>query len=224
MERHTSTLERFFRGQSSGFFVQLGFEIGADAGRCGSLERDGWHGLLVEMDEEKVALARRTRNRLQVVHCAIAPESSDAASHAWLVPESDWLGFCPHMRSIPQGAIVPVGAVRSELRARPLGCVLREHGVTEDFELLAIGPVFDACDAITSMDWQHFRPRLVLIDSRAPGQEGARRLLESVGWRRTHWGAMCFWCARRPDWAGFRWERILLAMRSLLWALKRYFR
>jgi FkbM family methyltransferase len=222
-ERHTATLERFFCGQPSGFFVQLGFEIGADTGRSGVLERDGWQGLLVEMDEEKVALARRTRNRLQVVRYAIASEGVAAASRAWLVPEFDWLGFSPHTRSIPQGTIAPTGAIPSELPARPLGCVLREHGVPEDFELLAIGPGFDAADVITSMDWQYFRPRLVLIDGRAPDQERALRLLESVGWRRAHWGAMCFWYVRRGDLAGFRRERILLAMRLFLWALKGYF-
>jgi hypothetical protein len=146
-----------------------------------------------------------------------------AASRAWLVPEFDWLGFSPHTRSIPHGTVAPTGAIPSELPARPLGCVLREHGVPEDFELLAIGPGFDAADVITSMDWQYFRPRLVLIDSRAPGQERALRLLESVGWRRAHWGAMCFWYVRRGDLAGFRQERILLVMRSFLWALKRYF-
>ena len=222
-ERHTATLERFFFGQPSGFFVQLGFEIGADAGRSGVLERDGWQGLLVEMDAEKVALARRTRNRLQVACCAIAPQGPAAASRAWLVPEIDWLGFSPHTQSIPQGTMAPTGAVPSELPARPLGCVLREHGVPEDFELLAIGPCFDAADAMTSMDWLYFRPRLVLIDSRAPGQERARRFLESVGWRRAHWAAMCFWYVRRADLARFRRERILLTIRSFLWALKRCF-
>jgi FkbM family methyltransferase len=223
IERHAETLEQFFCGQASGFIVQLGLEIGADTGRSGVLERDGWRGLLVEMDKEKVALAQRTRNRLQVVHCAIAPEGLAAASQAWLLPEFDWLGFLPHTRSIPKGRTAPTGAIPSVLPARPLGCVLREHGVPEDFELLAIGPGFDAGDALMSMDWQYFRPRLVLIDSRAPGQKRARRFLESVGWRRAHWSAMCFWCVRRAELAGLRRERILLAMRSFLWALKRYF-
>ena len=135
----------------------------------------------------------------------------------------DWLGFSPHTRSIPHGTTAPIGAVPSELSARPLGCVLREHGVPEGFELLAIGPSFDAADAITSMDWHYFRPRLVLVDNRAPGQQSALRLLESVGWRRAHWGAMYLWYVRRSDLAGFRRERILLAMRSFLWALKRVF-
>jgi FkbM family methyltransferase len=224
IERRTATLQQFFCGQPSGFIVQLGFEIGADTGRSGVLERDGWQGLLVEMDREKVALAERTRNRFQVVHCAIAPEGSAAASQAWLLPELDCLGFSPHTRAIPQGTMVPTGAIRSVLPARPLGCVLREHGVPENFELLAIGPGFDADDALTSMDWQYFRPRLVLIDSRAPGQKRARRFLDSVGWRRAHWGAMCFWYVRRADLAGLRRERILLAIRSFLRALKRYFR
>lgn len=223
IERHTTTLERFFGSQPFGFFVQLGLEIGDNSGRSGVLERDDWQGLLVEMDEEKVALARGTRNRLQVVRCAIAPEGRDAASRAWLVPESDWLGFCPHTRSIPQGVIVPIGAIRSEILARPLGCVLIEHCFPENFELLAIGPGFDAYDALKSMDWQYFRPRLVLIDIRAPSQERARRFLESIGWRQVHWNAMCFWCVPRRNLARFRFERLLLAMRTFLWAVKRYF-
>src|ERR1700736_5857870 len=136
--RHTATLERFFCGQPSGFFVQLGSEIGADTGRSEVLERDGWQGLLVEMDEEKVALARRTRSRLQVVRCAIAPEDRAAASRAWLVPEFDWLGFSPHTRSIPHATTAPIGAVPSELSARPLGCVLRGTGVVEVFEFSGV--------------------------------------------------------------------------------------
>lgn len=221
IERRTATLEQHFCRQSFGFFVQLGLEIGDNTGRSGVLERDGWQGLVVEMDEGKADLARRTRNRLRVVCSAVAPEGPGAASRAWLVPGSDWLGFAPHTRSIPQGTIAPVGAFPSELQARPLGSLLRQHGVPEVFELLAIGPGFDADDAVKSMDWLSFRPRLVLIDSRAPGQERAGRFLESLGWRRTHWSAMCFWWVRSPDWAGFRRERILLTIRSLLWALKR---
>jgi FkbM family methyltransferase len=220
IERHTANLERLFGDQPSGFVVQLGFEISSDNGRIGVMDRDGWHGLLVEMDQDKVALARRTRNRFEVVCCAIAPESPHAASRAWLVPEFDWLGFSPHTRSIPQATIAPNGAVRSDLSARPLESVLRDYGVPENFDLLAIGSGFDAGDAVTSLDWQHFHPRLVLIDARGPGQERARRFLESAGWRRAHWCSMCFWYVRRADFVGFRRERLLLAMRSFLWALK----
>jgi hypothetical protein len=99
---------------------------------------------------------------------------------------------------------------------------LREHGVPQDFELLAIGPGFDAAEAVTGMDWQDFRPRVVLVDSRAVGQKRVRRFLESVGWHRVHWNSMSFWFVRRCEVAGFRRERVLLAVRSLLWALKRY--
>jgi FkbM family methyltransferase len=222
IERQSATLERFFIGQPSGFFVQLGFEIGMDPGRSGILERDGWQGLLIEMDEEKEGLARRTRNRLQAVRCAIGPEVSTSGSRRWLVPEVDWMGFSPHTRAIAKGTVAPTGAVPSELPTRQLGCVLREYCVPPDFELLAIGPGFDAADAVIGMDWQHFRPRVVLVDSRAAGQERVRRFLESVGWRRVHWRSMCFWFVRRVEVAGFRRERILLAMKSLLWALKRY--
>jgi FkbM family methyltransferase len=224
LEGHSATVERFFHCQPSGFFVQLGFEIGADAERNGVLERDGWQGFLVEMDEEKETLARRTRNWLQVVRCAIAPEGPTAVSRPWLVPESDCWGLSPHTKAIPQGTPVPSGAVPSELPVRQLGCVLREHSVPQDFELLAIGPSFDAADAARSMDWQYFRPRVVLIDSRAPGQERVRRFLASVGYRLVHWQAMCFWFVGRAELAGLRWERILLAMRSILWVLKRALR
>jgi FkbM family methyltransferase len=221
LERYTATVERFFSRQSSGFFVQLGFEIGANGELSGVLERDGWQGFLVEMDEQKETMARRTRNWLQVVRCAIAPEGPAAVSQPWLVPESDCWGLSPHTKAIPQGTPVPSGAVPSELPVRGLGCVLREHGAPQDFELLAIGPSFDAADAARSMDWQYFRPRVVLIDSRAPGQERVRRFLGSVGYRLVHWQAMRFWFVRRAESAGFRRERILLAMRSFLWAFKR---
>jgi FkbM family methyltransferase len=222
IERQTVTLERFFRGQPSGFFVQLGLEIGTETGRSGILERDGWQGLLIEMDEAKQSLARRTRNRLQVLCCAIGPLASTAGSRRWLIPEADWMGFSPHTRAIEEGTLAPAGAVLSELPPRELGSLLREHGVPQDFELLAIGPGFDAAEAVTGMDWQDFRPRVVLVDSRAVGQKRVRRFLESVGWHRVHWNSMSFWFVRRCEVAGFRRERVLLAVRSLLWALKRY--
>jgi hypothetical protein len=223
MERNSPSLEQFFSGQSSGFIVQLGLDIGVDGRGKGMMEDDGWRILLVEMDEEKVALARRSRHWLKVLCCAIAPDGPAAASQAWVVSDFDSLGFSPHTRSIPRDKLPPTEAVPSGVSTRPLGCVLREQSVPENFEVLTIGPCFDAGDAVTSTDWKYFRPRLVLIDSRAQGQERARRLLESAGWRRAHWGAMCFWFVRGHDLSRFRRERILLAIRLLLWALKRHF-
>ena len=67
-------------------------------------------------------------------------------------------------------------------------------------------------------------PRLVLIDSRAPSQEIARRKLESEGWRRVHWAAMNFWFARSSDLRRFRVERLIVSARVFLWKLKRSLR
>jgi len=149
--------EQFFRGASTGYFV----EVGANHPRIGSqtwrFEQAGWDGVLVEPQPDLAEELRRHR-RARVFAVACSSPENDGRRLPFYV--AGWLSALDRDRMAP-------GAVPQEVIEVPvmtLDRILDEAGAPAGIDLLSIDVEGHELEVLRGFDFVRWRPRLILLE------------------------------------------------------------
>lgn len=203
-------LLRLFGLDHRGFYVDVGANDGIFVSNTYALYSRGWRGVCVDPNPVAFAALLRHRPEDKCVNAAIG-------DHPGIV-ELGWQG------NITEGSAVRNDArpgERCQVQLKTLTEVLREQGAPSEFELLSIDVEGMEHEVLLSLDWQAYRPRLIIMEYNSEGkvngeafdlllQKGYRpvlinrwNILFSVDWARDMLRAH-----RGQDW--FRPDRVVL--------------
>jgi FkbM family methyltransferase len=168
-------LDDYFRGQATGFYVDVGAFDPFDGSNTLLLYRRGWSGLNIEPNPDASHRFRRFRRRDHNLSLAI----------------SDDVG---NVQFISRGSFAGLDAVdylwsrdatpRITVRTRRLSEVLDEYRPTGEIDLLDVDCEGHELAVLRSNDWERYRPRIVLAERHDSAPDDVAEFLENVGYRR----------------------------------------
>jgi FkbM family methyltransferase len=187
------------RGEG-GFFVELGANDGVMFSSTLGLLKDGWSGLAVEANPTVFARLKKnwmTFAKVKIVCAAVAPERG---------PIRLFLG-----KHDPHGLLSTIStddsewfkANRSEefveVSGVPLPELLEEQGVPRRPDLLLIDTEGMDYDILLTLDFEQYRPRLLVTEDYQPKNGAKFRLLERAGYSFSkRVGCNTFWLDTDP--------------------------
>jgi FkbM family methyltransferase len=176
-------LSRAFGEQSGGFYIDVGSgHPVADNVSCW-FYLQGWHGIVVEPQQELAALHARLRPRDRVECCVLGREAGEIAFHA----VERLHGFSTTVAEFADKAAQSGAAyVTRRVPMKTLAQICSEHGVTE-VDFLKLDVEGAEGDVLAGNDWTRIRPKIVLCEAVAPGSmapnwEGWEPLLLASGY------------------------------------------
>ena len=167
-------LLRLFGREHKGFYVDVGANDGVFVSNTYTLYRLGWRGVCIEPNPDAYAALIARRGEDACVNAAVG-RSAGTVELSW------------------QGDITEGSAVRNDARPgrscqvvlKPLAEILREQSAPTEFELLTIDVEGMEHEVLLGMDWQAYRPHLVIVEYNSEGQVNAEAfdLLLQHGYR-----------------------------------------
>jgi FkbM family methyltransferase len=159
-------LADFFKGKTSGFYVEVGAYNGVDLSNTYYFEQIGWTGILVEADPLMAESCRETRTNSVVVQCAAVPPASPPYVPFQVSEDNRYISSL----SMAAGDLRRVEAwtghvnVRAvDIPARTLDSIFEEHNVGEiDFLTIDVeGHEWGVLQGLTLARW---RPGIVILE------------------------------------------------------------
>ncbi len=160
-----AVLHELFRGQETGFFVEVGCIDGRRFSNTLTFEERGWHGICVEAHDDYIPMLVRNRPGSIVCHCAVGDREREA------VP------FFANRR----GSLSTLDASReSEFRTRfgryfsgfapqtvplrTLSGLFGSHEV-QIVDILSIDVEGTEIDVLRGLDLNRYRPRVLVVEA-----------------------------------------------------------
>jgi FkbM family methyltransferase len=148
-----------------GFYVDVGAYHPVTYSNTWLFSRNGWKGIVVEPNPGMAKLHRKRRPRDIIVGSAIGAESGEALYES--VPEAN------NNRVLAEGE-TPGGGKVSKVRMTTLARLFRDHLLPgQDVDLLCIDCEGMDLAVLQGNDWERVRPRVVCVEAKDPGEEGA---------------------------------------------------
>lgn len=164
-------IDQIFQGAKDGFFVEVGCIDGRLFSNTLHFEEKGWKGMCIEAHQDYIGLLSRNRPNSRVCHCAVGEKNADAIpfyatergslstldkeqENRWKKDFSQFFnGFT--VQSVPM---------------RTLTSIFLEEGVTE-IDLLSIDIEGYEVEALGGLDFERFRPKVIVVESDSPEHE-----------------------------------------------------
>lgn len=169
------------------YFVEVGALDGIKYSNTYALERMGWEGLLIEPNPEAAAACRRNR-RAAVLQAACVPSADieSATLYVTALPELSTLTLerLDAIANIHKATGVELTITPVSVPAATLASVLAKSGVPSEFALLSIDTEWRNADTLRGMDFERWRPRLVIVEANDASERGAvATLLQKAGYQ-----------------------------------------
>jgi FkbM family methyltransferase len=142
----------------NGFYVDVGCHHPTTCNNTYLLYQRGWTGLCIDAVASFGPFYAETRPRDRFVYSAVSPTEGEVAFY---VGNNNALGSLLQSKWIPQKVTV---------RAKPLRAILEEHQVPRDFAFLSIDVEGTEVEALRSLDFSLFRPRVIVAEYQTMGQ------------------------------------------------------
>lgn len=178
-------LARYFEGQRDGFYVDVGAHHPYRFSNTYLLYRRGWRGVNIDAMPGSMEKFRRARPRDINIEVAIGSVAGSATFYIFNEPALNT--FDPELakeRDVPPWQLVQKVQRPVRTLAAVLGDALPE---SQSIDVLTIDVEGRDLDVLKSNDWQRFRPRMVLVETRDRtyrdlGNEPTVMFLESQGY------------------------------------------
>lgn len=143
-----------------GFFVDVGCNAPVKASNTFELYRRGWRGLTVDASETLVNEHRRVRPRDRSVVAAVSNREGEAEFIEFELSTVSTLSraHAEHWQQLER-----VTRTR-KVRTTTLTALCEQNGVPPRFDLLSIDVEGHDLEALSSLDLERFRPRLIIIE------------------------------------------------------------
>jgi FkbM family methyltransferase len=146
----------------SGFYVDVGCNEPAAYSNTFALYRRGWRGVTVDANPEMVARHRSVRPR-DVSVCAVVSDETREMTFTEFEPSVLSSVDEAHVRAWSQKRRV---VRRRVVAPRTLTSILDEAGAPARFDLLCVDAEGHDLNVLRSLDFERFRPRLVVAEVR----------------------------------------------------------
>ncbi len=223
-KREKSEIRKYFDDKPSGVFVEVGaYEPLSVCSQSWHLEdRLKWRGLLVEPNPVLAGKARSARPGSTVCECACT--SPDKKGEARLfIPLSDGKEISGHASMEVNADDFNYNKHKTvDVKAVTLTSLLDENNVT-DVDLLSVDVEGTELDVLRGLDFDRFKPRLILLEDKHVYLQ-KHRFLKKLGYRlvkRT--GLNCWYIpkgAKRPNQPFREKARLLKRLYLSIWLKK----
>ena len=162
-------LERFFSGQSKGYYIDLGCHHPARFSNTYTLYQRGWRGLNVDAKPGIAALFAQWRPEDITLEAGLAAEAGELVFFEF--EETALNTFSADLAKERQSAGWPLVAER-RVPVRSLGDILDQYWPAQrPIDLLSID--IEGMDelVLASNDWQKYRPRVLVVEMMSPNLE-----------------------------------------------------
>lgn len=158
-------LDLVFAGQQAGAYVDVGGGHPVADNVSFYFYLKGWRGLIVEPQEPLAAIYAHVRPRDHTVSCLAGRSAGEAEFHV-----VDTLhGFSSTVREHATGASQFGAGFKTITKpVRPLAALCAEAGL-DSIDFLKIDVEGAEADVLAGMDFQRYRPRVVLVEAVVPG-------------------------------------------------------
>jgi FkbM family methyltransferase len=189
------------REKANRFFVELGANDGVTLSSTLGLLRDGWSGLAVEPNPAVFARLKnnwKAFSNVKIVCAAVAPETG---------PVKLYLG-----KNDPDGLLSTISTENSEwfkehrsensveVSGIPLTVLLDQEGAPKRPDLLLVDTEGMDYDILLTLDFQKYRPKLIVTENYQPKNAAKFELLERVGYSLVkRVGCNTFWIDTRTS-------------------------
>lgn len=193
-------LWRLFRGQTTGYFVEVGAYDGVTLSNTWFLEQMGWTGLLVEPIPTMHERASIARPRSRVVHAACSRRGRGGSARftiahnvpvlSYLDADDEHVARCRREGAELLEVDVPVVTL-SELLLREResphegGGPWRANGGWR-VDLVSIDTEGNELDVLDGFELERFKPRVLVIENDRPSGAAIEPYMASRGYRRLH--------------------------------------
>lgn len=153
-------LARIFKGQRDGIYVDVGAHHPRRFSNTELLYRSGWHGVNIDAAPGSMDAFRRFRPRDINLEIGVAATGGNRDFYVFDEPA---LSTFDEARA-KQLAVSPYKIVRvANVRCAPLSSILRENRI-DRFDLLTIDAEGYDFEILKTLDWDVWRPRVVLTE------------------------------------------------------------
>jgi FkbM family methyltransferase len=174
-ERESVLTQQFFGGSFKGYFV----EVGANHPQIGSqtwhFERAGWHGILVEPQQD---LANDLRRERKAHVFAVACSSPENAGRSLPFYVAGWMSALDRDRMAPGAEPESV----AQVPAKTLDAILIEAAAPAPIDFLSIDVEGHEIEVLEGFDFPRWRPRLILIEDQV-GNLAKLKMMRRAGYR-----------------------------------------
>lgn len=160
-------LNRCFASQDTGFYVDVGAWHPLNDSVTKMFYDRGWHGINIEPTDENFALLQAERPRDINLNCLVGKEAGSATFHAIKGTGLSTTGTNIAAQHGARGF-----EVQDQLcSVRTLQGILQQHASDRIIDFLKIDVEGMEEDVIRGMDWQQFRPRVLVIEATKPSTQ-----------------------------------------------------
>lgn len=177
--------------KAKGFYVDVGCHHPRRGSNTYGLYRKGWHGLLIDLEEEKVLACRLRRRRDKAVVAAVSDQEQEVSIYS---PGEFSTNTTITLSSVssPHG-YRPIG----RLHTTTLTNLLDQYQAPQDFALLSVDVEGADHQVIKGLDFDRYTPRVICVENweSARGIEAVlasatHRLLVDKRYRLTGWAGL----------------------------------
>jgi len=158
-------LERLFKGENEGFYVDVGAWDPWHHSVTAHFYKKGWRGINIEPIEER--LAAFDRNRPRDINLPVAISSDERPVSLWVCDQESYLSTTNSSQAAKlheRGSAITERLVSS----RSLNSILEEYAPAE-IAFLKIDVEGSEADVLATIDFNRWRPRVILIEATEPG-------------------------------------------------------
>ncbi|MCP9454981.1 MAG: FkbM family methyltransferase [Nitrospira sp.] len=146
-------------GKAPGFYVDVGCHHPRRGSNTYGLYRNGWRGLLIDVEEVKVLACQLRRRRDRAVVAAVSDREHDAAIYS---PGTFSTNTTLNLSSVARPDLYRlVGHTVTTTLTR----LLDDHHVPPDFELLSVDVEGMDYEVIKGLDLQRYKPHVICIEN-----------------------------------------------------------
>ena len=157
-------LRRIFEGQVGGFYVDVGAHHPSRFSNTFHFYRHGWRGINIDPNPDAVALFRRVRP--EDINLCLGVAEVDGSMPYYLFDEPALNTLDATLSEQRQRGTAYRLVGQREVQVRPLAAILSDNVAGRDIDLMTIDVEGFDLQVLRSNDWNRFRPRCLLIESR----------------------------------------------------------
>lgn len=145
--------------KAKGFYVDVGCHHPRRGSNTYGLYRKGWHGLLIDLEEEKVLACRLRRRRDKAVVAAVSDQEREVSIYS--------------PGEFSTNATIALSSVSSPHGYRPIGRLhtttltdlLDKYQAPRDFALLSVDVEGADHEVIKGLDFDRYTPRVICVEN-----------------------------------------------------------
>lgn len=169
-------LNEIFKGQESGFFVEVGCIDGRRFSNTLHFEEKSWKGICVEAHAGYIEMLRKNRPNSIICHCAAAEKEEDAVFYANARGSLSTLDRSQENKLKREFGKYFTGFEEQQIRKRRLDSIFAECGVKE-IDFMSLDIEGSEVEALRGIDFSKFKPTVLLVESDSPEH---RKALENI--------------------------------------------